>query len=33
VVSPGSQATGNGETVLIIDDEPTIRMLVAEVLG
>jgi PAS domain S-box-containing protein len=31
--SPDSQATGDGETVLIIDDEPTIRMLVAEVLG
>ena len=31
--SADSDATGDGETVLIIDDEPTIRMLVAEVLG
>ena len=27
------QATGDGEVVLVIDDEPTIRMLVAEVLS
>ena len=25
--------SGNGQTVLVIDDEPTVRMLVAEVLG
>ena len=30
---PGAQATGEGEVVLVIDDEPTVRMLVAEVLG
>jgi PAS domain S-box-containing protein len=30
---PGAQATGEGEVVLVIDDEPTVRMLVAEVLA
>ena len=30
---PGAPATGRGERVLVVDDEPTIRMLVADVLG
>jgi PAS domain S-box-containing protein len=30
---PGAQATGEGEVVLVIDDEPTVRMLIAEVLA
>ena len=31
--SPPVPAAGAGETVLVVDDEPTVRMLVAEVLG
>jgi PAS domain S-box-containing protein len=30
---PGLPATGAGEVVLVIDDDPTVRMLVAEVLA
>ena len=29
----GTLRAGHGETVLVVDDEPTVRMLVAEVLG
>ena len=29
----GAPRAGQGETVLVVDDEPTVRMLVAEVLG
>ena len=29
----GTEAAGDGEVVLVIDDEPTIRMLIAEVLA
>jgi nitrogen-specific signal transduction histidine kinase len=29
---PGINETGQGETVLVIDDEPTVRMLIVEVL-
>ena len=32
-VEPASQARGHGEVVLVVDDEPTIRMLVCEVLA
>ena len=32
-VSTATEAAGDGEVVLVIDDEPTIRMLVAEVLA
>lgn len=32
-VPPASVVTGDGEVVLVIDDEPTIRMLIAEVLA
>jgi PAS domain S-box-containing protein len=31
--SGGTEAAGDGEVVLVIDDEPTIRMLIAEVLA
>lgn len=30
---PGAVAHGSGETVLVVDDEPTVRMLIREVLG
>lgn len=33
LVSPLLEPTGEGEVVLVIDDEPTIRMLIAEVLA
>ncbi|GJD53327.1 Sensor histidine kinase RcsC [Methylobacterium crusticola] len=32
LVSAGAPRAGQGETVLVVDDEPTVRMLVAEVL-
>jgi PAS domain S-box-containing protein len=31
--APNPETTGKGETVLVVDDEPTIRMLVGEVLA
>src|SRR6185369_16804224 len=31
-ILPPSEPPGDGEVVLVVDDEPTIRMLVAEVL-
>ena len=31
--TPPAEAAGDGEVVLLIDDEPIIRMLIAEVLG
>jgi CheY-like chemotaxis protein len=31
--TPAATPTGDGEVVLVIDDEPTIRMLIAEVLA
>jgi CheY-like chemotaxis protein len=33
LLSPTVEAAGDGEVVLVIDDEPTIRMLIAEVLA
>ncbi|HEX4693126.1 PAS domain S-box protein [Sphingomonas sp.] len=33
ILSPPVEAAGDGEVVLVIDDEPTIRMLIAEVLA
>jgi PAS domain S-box-containing protein len=30
---PATQTAGIGETILVVDDEPTVRMLVTEVLG
>jgi PAS domain S-box-containing protein len=33
VLSPPQEAAADGEVVLVIDDEPTIRMLIAEVLA
>ncbi len=33
VLTGGTEAAGDGEVVLVIDDEPTIRMLIGEVLA
>jgi len=33
LTSAPSEPLGDGEVVLVIDDEPTIRMLIAEVLA
>jgi CheY-like chemotaxis protein len=33
IFSPPTEPAGEGEVVLVIDDEPTIRMLIAEVLA
>jgi PAS domain S-box-containing protein len=33
VLTRGTEAAGDGEVVLVIDDEPTIRMLIGEVLA